>query len=101
MCTEMPLVNVRGAVTNGSHTEAAKGRIKRQRICSQTPLFAFQEQGSERGGRKLEDRGNTDGNILTGVKSSENSAHHTLKTPRLDWDVGSGLQKALQMNLWS
>lgn len=97
----MPLANVRGAVTNGSHTEAAKGRIKRQRIRSQTPLFAFQEQGSERGGRELEDRGNTDGNILTGVKSSENSAHYTLKTPRLDWDVGSGLQKALQMNLWS
>lgn len=89
----MPPVNVRWAVTNGSHTEAAKGRTERQRIRSQTPVLAFQEQGPERGGRELEDGGNTDRNILTGVKGSENSAHHTLKTPRLDWDVGSGLQR--------
>lgn len=101
MGTEMPLVNVRWAVTNGSHTEAAKGRTERQRIRSQMPVLAFQEQGPERGGRELGDGGNTERNILTGVKGSENSAHHTLKTPRLDWDVGSGLQKALQRNLWA
>lgn len=84
-------------MTNWSHTEAARGRIKRQRLCYQTPLLAVQEQGSEWGGKDLEDRGYTDNNILTGIKSSENSAHHTFKTPRLDWEVESGLKR----NLWA
>lgn len=52
-------------------------------------------------GRELEDGGYTEYNILTGDKSSGNSAHHPLKTPRLDWDVAPGLHKALQRNLWA